>query len=199
MIQSSSFPYHHQTLKAVKLNIPMKGILPSLCINESVTALNISNEIFHSRRAHYTENYIDIFYLSGTIHHDSVVTMFTQLFKLPHLNILHVHIKMFRSTQQSADHIDNELLVEMEKVLSTNHTIKEFLIKLSCMEFNSLINSLLTGVKRNDTIQFFSQSSDSTHTKSLHIEELLKKNKTLQAVKLDIPIKGMLLSLCITS
>ena len=148
---------------------------------------------------HLQENYIDIFYLSGTIHHDSVVTMFTQLFKLPHLNILHVHIKMFRLTQQSADHIDNELLVEMEKVLSTNHTIKEFLIKLSCMEFNSLINSLLTGVKRNDTIQFFSQSSDSTHTKSLHIEELLKKNKTLQAVKLDIPIKGMLLSLCITS
>ena len=97
----------------------------------------------------------------------------------------------------SEDHIDNELLVEMEKVLSTNHTIKEFLIELSLLEFNSLINSLLTGVERNDTIQFFSLSSDSTHTKSLQIEEVLKNNQTLQAVKLNIPIKGILPSLCI--
>ena len=144
------------------------------------------------------ESYIEVFNTSrsGTIHHDSVVIMFAQLFKLPHLNILHVQIKKLLSTQ-SEDHIDNELLVEMEKVLSTNHTIKEFLIKLSRLPFNSLINSLLTGVERNDTIQFFSLSSDSTHTKSLQIEELLKNNQTLQAVKLNIPIKGILPSLCI--
>ena len=142
------------------------------------------------------ESYINVYYTSGTIHHDSVVIMFTQLFKLPHLNILHVLIKKFRSIHLE-DHIDNELLLEMEKVLSTNHTIKEFSIKLSYLEFNSFINSLLTGVKRNDTIQFFSLSSDSTHIKSLQIEELLKNNQTLQAVKLSIPIKGILPSLCI--
>ena len=138
------------------------------------------------------ESYInvDIF---DPIHHDSVVIMFTQLFKLPHLNILHVHIKQFSSHQSE----DNELLLEMEKVLSTNHTIKEFLIELSRLEFNSLINSLLTGVERNDTIQFFSLSSDSTRTKSLQIEDLLKNNQTLQAVQLDIPIIGILPSLCI--
>ena len=141
------------------------------------------------------ESYIDVFYPSGTIHHDSVVIMFTQLFRLPHLNILHVQIR-YLSINQS-DHTDDKLLPEMEKVLSTNHTIKEFLIALLKFTFNSLINSLLTGVERNDTIQFFSLSSDSTHTKSLQIEELLKNNQTLQAVKLNIPIKGILPSLCI--
>ena len=138
------------------------------------------------------ESYINVF-VHRTIHLDSVVIMFTQLFKLPHLSILHVHIVSL----QSQDHIDNGLLREMEKVLSTNHTIKEFLIELSLLEFNSLINSLLTGVERNDTIQLFSLSSDCTHTKSLQIEELLKNNQTLQAVKLNIPIKGILPSLCI--
>ena len=142
------------------------------------------------------ESYIDVFHTSGTMHHDSVVIMFTQLFKLPHLTILHVHINIVLA-DQSEEHTDNELLLEMEKVLSTNHSIKEFFIQFSYLEFNSLINSLLTGVERNDTIQFFSLSSDSTHTKSLQIEELLKNNETLQAVKLDIPIKGILPSLCI--
>ena len=143
------------------------------------------------------ESYIDVPRIYGTIHHDSFVIMFTQLFKPPHLSILHVHINGVLS-DQSYHHIDNELLVEMEKVLSTNHTIKEFLIDLFDLPFKSLINSLLTGVERNDTIQFFSLSSNSTHTKSLQIEELLKNNQTLQAVKLDIPIKGILPSLCIT-
>ena len=127
---------------------------------------------------------------------DLIVIMLTQLFKLPHLNILHVHIEQF-SDYQPEEHIDNELLLEMEKVLSTNHTIKQFLIELSHLEFNSLINSLLTGVERNDTIQFFSLSSDSTRTNSLQIEDLLKNNQNLQAVQLDIPIKGILPSLCI--
>ena len=141
------------------------------------------------------ESYINIF-TSGTEHHDSFVIMFTQLFKMPHLGILHVHIKHFASLQLN-DHIDHELLLEMEKVLSTNHTINEFLIELSNLKYNSLINSLLIGVERNDTIQFFSLSSDSTRTKSIQIEELLKNNQTLQAVELNIPIKGILPSLCI--
>ena len=68
MTQSTSFHYHqsvlilikslqiqellknNQTLQAVKLDIPIKGILPSLCIipaNESLTALNISNDTVH--------------------------------------------------------------------------------------------------------------------------------------------------------
>ena len=142
------------------------------------------------------ESYINVAHTSGTLHYDSIVIMFTQLFKLPHLNILHVLIYKSLPTR-SEDHIDNELLVEMEKVLSTNHNIKEFLFKSSNLEFNSLINSLLTGVERNDTIWFFSLSSDSSQTKSLQIEELLKNNQTLQAVKLNIPIKGILPSLCI--
>ena len=139
------------------------------------------------------ESYINLVHLYDTLHYDSVVIMFTQLFKLPHLNILHVHILKF-SSFQSEDHNDNELLVEMEKVLSTNHTIKEFLIKFSNLESNSLLNSLLPGVERNDTIQFFSLSSRSTwsYTKSLQVEELLKNNQTLQAVKLNIPIIGIL-------
>ena len=140
------------------------------------------------------ESYINVRHIYGTIHPDSVVIMFTQLFKLPHLSILHVDMEKCIYTQ-SEDHIDNELLLEMEKVLSTNHTIKEFLFKF--LEFNSLINSLLTGVERNDTIQFFSLSSYSTHITTLQIEELLKNNQTLQAIKLNIHIKGILPSLCI--
>ena len=142
------------------------------------------------------ESYINVLYPPEAIQHDSVVIMFTQLFKPPHLSILHLHINGVLS-DQSYHLIDNELLVEMEKVLSTNHTIKEFLIDLFDLPFNSLINSLLTGVERNDTIQFFSLSSNSTQTKSLEIEELLKNNQTLQAVKLNMPIKGILPSLCI--
>ena len=141
------------------------------------------------------ESYINLYYIDP-IHLDSVVIMFTQLFKLLHLNILSVHFHNF-SFFESEDHIDNELLLEMEMALSTNHTVKEFFINLSNLVFNSLINSLITGVERNDTIQFFSLSSDSTRTKSLQIEELLKNNQTLQAVKLNIPIKGILPSLCI--
>ena len=142
------------------------------------------------------ESYIDVF-TSGTIHHDSVVIMFTQLFKLSHLSILHVHINSVLA-DKSEEHIDNELLMAMEKVLSTNHTTNEILIDLPSLEqWNTLINSFLTGVQRNDTIQFFSLSSHFTRTKSFQIEELLKNNQTLQAVKLNIPIKGILPSLCI--
>ena len=142
------------------------------------------------------ESYINVDCTSCTIHHDSVVMMFTLLFKVPHLNILHVLIYKSLPTQ-SEDHTDNELLVEMEKVLSTNHTIKEFLFELFGLPFNSLIDSLLTGAKRNGTIELFSLASNYTRTKSLQIEELLKNNKTLQAVKLNIPIKGILPSLSI--
>ena len=143
------------------------------------------------------ESYIKVLYPPEAIYLDSVVIMFTHLFKLPHLNILHVHINKLYAFFESEDHIDKELLLEMENVLSANHTIKEFLFELSCLPFNSLINSLLTGVERNDTIQFFSLSSNYTHIKSLQIEELLKNNQTLQDVQLDIPIKGILPSLCI--
>ena len=66
---------------------------------------------------------------------------------------------------------------------------------------NTLINSILTGVKRNHTIQFFSLSSHSFDNNvtlpSLQVDELLKNNQTLQAVQLNIPIKGILPSLCI--
>ena len=139
------------------------------------------------------ESYINLIYTSGIIHPDSVVIMFTQLFKLPHLSILHVHINKVLSEE----HTDNAFLVKMEKLLSANHTIEELLIELSDLEFNSLINSLLTGVETNCTIQFFSLSSNSTRTKSLQIEELLKNNQTLQTVKLNLSIIGILPYICI--
>ena len=55
-------------------------------------------------------------------------------------------------SDQSEKHIENELLLEIEKVLSAYLTIKDFLIKLSDMELMTLISSLLTGVERNYTI-----------------------------------------------
>ena len=187
-------PYVHEMLKLSNERSNMTNCIVMKAEYNDITSVI---KIHQSSLCQYLqESYINVIYMFSTIHHDSVVIMFTQLFKLPHLSILHVHIICVTS-DQSYDHIDNELLVEMEKVLSTNHTINEFLIDLSSLPFNSLINSLLTGVERNDTIQFFSLSSDSTHTKSLQIEELLKTNQTLQAVKLDIPIKGILPSLCI--
>ena len=154
-------------------------------------------KIYQSSLCQYLqESYINVF-ASSTIHLDSVVIMFTKQFKLPHLSIVHVHINKLYVQTCTKKTIDNELLLEMENVLSTNHTIEEHLIKFSHLEINSLINSLLTGVERNDTIQFFSLSSDTTYTKSLQIEEVLKNNQTLQAVLLDIPIQELLPSLCI--
>ena len=156
-------------------------------------------EIYHSSLCQYLqESYIDVISTPGTRDHYLVVIMFAQLFTLPHLSILHVHIHKSYASFQSEEHIDNDLLLDMEKVLSINHNIKEFLIELPYFPFDPLINSLLTGVERNDTIQFFSLSSNYAGTKSLEVEKLLKNNQTLQAVKLSIPsIKGILPSLCI--
>ena len=187
--------YDHDKLKLYNEDSNMTNCIVMKSIYRDITPVI---KIHQSSLCQYLqESYINI-HRFVTLYFHSVVIMFTQLFKLPHLSILHVHIKKFFSTQ-SEEHNDNELIVEMEKVLSTNDTIKEFLIELSHLEFNSLINSLLTGVERNDTIQFFSLSSDSTHTKSLQVEELLKNNQTLQAVKLNTPIKGILPSLCIVN
>ena len=183
--------YYHEMLKLSNEDSNMTNCIVMKSGYHDITSVI---KIHQSSLCQYLqESYINVLCPSGKIHHDSVVIMFTQLFKLPHLNILHVDIL----PTLIEDHTDNELLVEMEKVLSTNHTIKEFLIVLSRLPFNSLINSLLTGVERNDTIQFFSLSSKRTHIKSLRIEELLKNNQTLQAIKLNIPIKGLLPSICI--
>ena len=144
------------------------------------------------------ETYISILNPSDFTH---LLSMFTDLFKLPHLNILHVNIFSHLSNK-SENYFGDEIL---DKAISTNHNIKELLI--SCLhmpQFNTLMNSILTGVKGNDTIQFFSLSyfprvNINTTVSSLQVEELLKTNQTLQAVKLDIPMKGTLSSLCIAS
>ena len=184
--------YDHDMLKLYSEDSNMTNCIVMKATYHDITSVI---KIYQSSLCQYLqESYIKVVYTSDTIHYDSVVIMFTQLFKLPHLSILHIE---WLSFHQPEDHIDDELLVEMEKVLSTNHAIKEVLIELSHLPFNSLINSLITGVERNDTIQLFSLSSDSTHIKSLQIEELLKNNQTLQAVQLIIPIKGILPSLCI--
>ena len=174
--------YFHNMLQLYNENSNMTNCIvmkAEYCNARSVIKIHQS-----SLSQYLQESYINIFYRPGTIHHDSFVIMFIQLFKLPHLHILHVDIP-YLSVYQPEEHIHIELLLEMEKVLSTNHTIKEFSIELSRLPFNSLINSLLIGVERNDTIQFFSLSSDSTRTKPLKIIELLKNNQTLQAVKTE--------------
>ena len=186
---------HHDMLKLSNEDSNMTNCIVMKAKYRDFTS---SIKIHQSSLCQYLqESYINIL---DTMHPVSVVIMFIQLVKLPHLSILHVHIDPFLYGTLCTDDdtsTDNELLLEMEKELSTNHTIKEFLIEWPNLEFNSLINSLVTGVERNDTIQFFSLSSKRTHMKSLQIEELLKNNQTLQAVQLDIPIKGILPSLCI--
>ena len=184
-------PYLHDKLQLLNED--------SNCIVMKARFLDITSvlKIYQSSLCQYLQESYVIVHTSGNIYLDSVVIMFTQLFKLPHLSILHVHINKLYVQTCTEDHIDNELLLEMEKVLSTNRTIKELLIKFAHLEFNLLINSLVIGVEKNDTIQFFSLSSDSTQTKSLQIEELMKKNQSLRAVKLNIPIKEILPSLYI--
>ena len=188
--------HHEYVHDKLKLSNADSNMTNSIVMKAGYPDITSVIKIHQSSLCQYLqESYINVF-ISGTIYHDSVVIMLTQLFKLPYLSILHVHIKQF-SSDQSEDHIQNELFLEMEQVLYTNHTIKEFLIEFSYVKFNSLVNSLLTGAERNDTIQFFSLSSDSTRVKSLQIEQLLKNNQTLKAVKLNICIKGILPSLCI--
>ena len=143
------------------------------------------------------ESYVSIFNPSDVTH---LLSMFTDLFKLPHLNILHVTISLF--SNKSENYNGKELL---EKVISTNHNIKELFISFyNIPQCSTLINHIFAGVKTNDTIQFFSLSYNpslniSSTISSLQVEELLKNNQTLQAVKLNIPIKGILSSLYIAS
>ena len=143
------------------------------------------------------ESYISIFNPSDVTH---LLSMFTDLFKLPHLNILHVAFSLFSNKSENYD--GKEIL---EKVISTNHNIKELFISFyNIPQCSTLINSIFAGVKRNNTIHFFSLSYNpsvniNSTISSLQVEELLKNNQTLQAVKLNIPIKGILPSLCIAS
>ena len=195
-------PYVHDKCTFFNENSdPTNCIVMKTRYRDITSAINIHQS---SLCQYLQESYINIaiLYPSEGVHPDSVVIMLTQLFKLPHLSILHVHFTQDLA-KQSEKHIDNELLLEMEKALS-NHTIKECLIELSNLaQSSTLINSLITGIKRNDTIQSFSLASRNVHnynsayTRSLKLEELLEHNQTLQAVKLNIPIKGILPSLCI--
>ena len=66
------------------------------------------------------ESYISIFSPSDVTH---LLSMFTDLFKLPHLNILHVDISLWSNT--SENYSDDELL---EKAISTNDNVKELFI-----------------------------------------------------------------------
>ena len=144
------------------------------------------------------ESYIKIFYPSDTIH---PAIMFTELFKLPRLRILHVDIQLrFRF---SIDDIDDEQFLEMENIMSGNYNVTELLINLiSFPECNTFINSLLTGVKRNETILSFSLSLKkycSSRIPFKSIEDLLTTNQTLKAVKLNLPFDKIVqsTSLCI--
>ena len=132
------------------------------------------------------ESYIKVLYPSDTIH---PVIMFTALFKLPCLRILHVDIQIRFSF--SIDDIDDELpevFLEMEDVISGNYIVKELLINLNFPQCNTLINSLLTGVKRNEAILFFSLSLKKYRSciSFKSVEELLITNQTLKAVKLNL-------------
>ena len=141
------------------------------------------------------ESYIHFFPYPDVTH---LLSMFTELFKLPQLNILHVTIISQLSDTSEYD-IDDESL---EKVISTNHNITELFISIyNIPQCNTLINSIFTGVKRNDTIQFFSLSCDScdnTTISALQVEKLLKNNQTLQGVKLNILSKETHKSLRVT-
>ena len=136
------------------------------------------------------ESYIKIFYPSDTIH---PAIVFTELFKLPRLRILHVDIQLRFSF--SMDDIDDEQFLEMEDVISGNYNITELLINLTKFpECNTLINSLFTAVKRNEAILSFSLSLNkySSRIPFTSIEQLLITNQTLKAVKLNLPLDGAL-------
>ena len=149
--------YVHDTLKIFNEDSNMTNCIVMKAIYPDITSVIKVHQ--SSLCEHLQESYINVFYRFGTTHLDSVVIMFTQLFKLSHLSILHVHIIQFSSNARSEEYTDNQLLLEMEKALSTNHSIKEFLFDVSHFaQCNTLINSLLTGVKRLRSVQFFSLS-----------------------------------------
>ena len=140
------------------------------------------------------ECYINILYPSDDIRPHF---MFIQLFQLPQLSILHVNIKL--RFDEPEEHIDYAALSEMENVMYTNHNIKELSIDLCGMSnWNTLIKSLLTGVKQNDAILFFSLSSvhahkswlfegsfdESPHIELLQFQDIFKINQTPQADEL---------------
>ena len=139
------------------------------------------------------ESYIKILNPSGS---DAVhpAIMFTELFKLPQLRILHVDFQQIFGF--SIDDIDDEQFLEMVDAISGNYNVTELLIKLvNVPKCKTLINCLLKGVKRNETIVSFSLSVN-TSFPFASIEGLLITNHTLKAVKLNLALNGMLPSLC---
>ena len=149
-------------------------------------------KIHQSSFYHLQESYIEID-LYFAIHPDLIVIMFTELFTLPQLSILHADIKLFG--RESERQTDETLLLRMEEAITKNNNITEFLIDVFHMPQSDIINSLLTGVQRNDTIQFFtllvsSYFDEYPRISSIQIEELFKNNQTLQAVRLNICHEG---------
>ena len=170
------------------------------CITLKADFYNISSnssiKILQSLCKHLQECYIKVNLPDA----NSVVTVLKELFKLPHLNILHVHFRP--SDHLLGERIDDELLLEMEKAISANSSIKELVIDFFDESLCSgiVINSLLDSIKgeENNNIQFLSLSIQSSYKNQiripfLKIENLLKNNQTLQAVKLNIPIEEALL------
>ena len=191
MIQSSSFPYHHQTLKAVKLNIPMKGILPSLCINESVTALNISNEIFHSRRAHYTVHDIITYPVKKTetfspglenVRRNITNLKSLSLYKPSMPFIIYLHSNPFLQHLDIAVEREGSL-IELFNILSSNRTV--IAVRINCEDIGLFHDengkSLQLMLLSNKSLQCLEIKSRACNCTLLikYLTRGLKRNNTL--------------------
>uniref|UniRef100_A0A1X7TQH9 Uncharacterized protein n=1 Tax=Amphimedon queenslandica TaxID=400682 RepID=A0A1X7TQH9_AMPQE len=116
--------------------------------------------------------------------------VFLQFFNLPQLKIL--HLVMCTSTKPTVDNTCTDKCTELEKCIEINSTLQEMKIKYSeKKKTTSTIISVIRGVTRNKTIKLLTLHVDAYPAPLPDgvIEQLLKENKTLQALSLDIPNK----------
>ena len=110
-----------------------------------------------------------------------------QFLNLPQLKIL--HLTMVLNTIPTIDYTDK--CTELEKCIEMNSTLQEMKIEYEGkIAITSTIISIIRGVTRNKTITSLTLRVDDAPLSPIRdgvIEQLLKGNKTLQALSLDIP------------
>ena len=192
MIQSSSFPYHHETLKAVKLNIPIKGILPFLCIipvNESFTALNISNDTVHDIITYpvkKTETFSPgLENVGRNITNLKSLSLYKPLMPF----IIYLHSNPFLQHLDIAVEREGSL-IELFNILSSNRTV--IAVRINCEDIGLFHDengkSLQLMLLSNKSLQCLEIKSRACNCTLLikYLTRGLKRNNTLQELNVDI-------------
>ena len=191
-------------------NVKCKGLEIEVQFGDNdQKAMKLLVNLFQSSfSSNLQECYITLHFVMQVLQDVSDVTLvLLHLIKLQHLKIVHFKITYHGYPQREEDYIqiDKMILSELEESLYINSTLKELVLDISSdvsdvPSFSSdiieIINSVIKGVTRNKSIQtFFLECDDLEWTHNISnneahnklVEQLLRDNHTIQALKLNIP------------